>query len=168
MNRNWTLFLDRDGVINEKIAGYVTSWDNFIFCPWVFTQGQKINDYFSHIFIVTNQQGIGKGLMSEYDLGIIHGRMIAVLSRLGLYIDDIFYCPHLESEKCACRKPAPGMAAAAKQRYPRIDFKKSIMVGDSQSDKEFAENAGMLFLSSVIELLQYIDLYGEGGKNDSK
>ena len=70
---NWTLFLDRDGVINRRLPGaYVQHWDQFEFLPGVLPALSILANYFAHLIIVTNQQGIGKGLMTESDLQKIH------------------------------------------------------------------------------------------------
>jgi len=107
------------------------------------------------IIIVTNQRGIGKGLMTEEDLKEVHERMIDEFKKNEIRIDGIYYCPHdYEKEGCNCRKPAPGMALKAKEDFPEIDFFKSISVGDSLSDIEFGKNLGMLtvLLTTSLEL----------------
>jgi D-glycero-D-manno-heptose 1,7-bisphosphate phosphatase len=133
-----TLFIDRDGVINEKIPdGYVTSWKEFRFLPGAEEAIRDLRHLFDLLLVVTNQQGIGKGLYQEDTLHQIHQKMLEVLASEGAYIDDIFHCPHLASSDCDCRKPRTGMAQQAKLKYPGIDFKNSWMIGDSASDIEF-------------------------------
>ncbi len=145
INQNWTLFLDRDGVINKKIEGdYVRNWQQFRFLPKAIDALKILSEIFDRIIIVTNQRGIGRGLMTEQDLENIHKQMLRQLKKNGIEITKIYYCPHdHEKETCNCRKPKTGMALKAKKDFPEIDFEKSIMVGDSQSDIEFAQNAGM-------------------------
>ncbi len=140
-----TLFLDRDGVINKKIENdYVRKWEQFEFLPNVIEALKILNNFFERIIIVTNQRGIGRGLMNEEDLQDIHKRMLSVFRKEGIKIDKIYYCPHdYEKKICNCRKPKIGMALKAKKDFPDIDFKNSIMVGDSISDVEFGEKAGM-------------------------
>ncbi|GAB6072776.1 D-glycero-alpha-D-manno-heptose-1,7-bisphosphate 7-phosphatase [Venenivibrio stagnispumantis] len=146
IDKTWTLFLDRDGVINRKIDGdYVRNWQQFEFLPKVLEALEILNNIFGKIIIVTNQRGIGRGLMTEKDLLDIHSNVLNILSDKKIKIDKIYYCPHdYEKEDCICRKPKIGMALQAKKDFPDIDFKKSIMVGDSISDIEFGNNASMI------------------------
>lgn len=144
IEQTWTLFLDRDGVINRRIAGgYVTRWEEFEFLPGVLEALNKMAVYFRYIFMVTNQQGIGKGVMSERMLKDVHQKMLEQISKHGGRIDYIYHCPALEAQQSPNRKPAPGMAHQAKQDFPEIRFDKSLMVGDSPGDIEFGRRAGM-------------------------
>jgi len=141
---DWTLFLDRDGVINHRLVDdYVKSWEEFEFLPGVLEAIALFSKNFKHIFIITNQQGIGKGLMTEVDLQDIHEKMLKEIQAAGGKIDSIYFCPSLAKENSPMRKPNPGMARKAKEDFPDIEFSKSIMVGDSKSDMEFGKNAGM-------------------------
>ena len=143
-DKGWTLFLDRDGVVNVRLVDeYVRRWDEFAFIDGVLEAIPVFNRFFAHVVVVTNQQGIGKGLMSEYDLGLIHGRMLSSVESAGGRIDGIFHCPHLKGDGCSCRKPLPGMAEAAMRQFGDIHMSRSVMAGDSSSDMGFAENAGM-------------------------
>ncbi len=144
IDRSWTLFLDRDGVINKKIEnGYVLNVQMFEFIEGVLEALPILSNIFGRIVVVTNQRGIGRGLMSEKDLEDIHKFMLEKITDAGGRIDAIFYCPHdYEKEQCNCRKPKIGMALKAKEMFPEIDFKKSIVIGDSLSDMEFAINMG--------------------------
>jgi histidinol-phosphate phosphatase family protein len=139
-----TLFLDRDGVINRRLPdAYVQHWEEFEFLPGVLEALAGFSRYFRHIFVVTNQQGIGKGLMSREELEAVHRRMLSEVEAAGGRIDGIFYCPHHKNLNCNCRKPAPGMALQAKAQFPEVDFSRSIIVGDSLSDMAFGKNLGM-------------------------
>jgi histidinol-phosphate phosphatase family protein len=138
-----TLFLDRDGVINRLRHGdYVKCWDEFEFLPDVFDALKKWSQHFKHIIIVTNQRGVGKGLMTEKDLNEIHKKMIFAVEQHGGRIDKIYYCTALDDDNIN-RKPNTGMAMQAKCDFPDIDFNRSLMIGDSTEDMLFAENAGM-------------------------
>ena len=138
------LFLDRDGVINQRTAGtYVREWKAFRFLEGSLGAIQKLSHLFARIFIVTNQQGIGKGLMTDSMLHIIHQNMLHEINVHGGRIDQIFFCPHLEIAQCNCRKPGIEMAVRATQQFPEIRLDMSVMVGDSQSDILFGKNAGM-------------------------
>lgn len=145
INHSWSLFLDRDGIINRKIEdGYVTSWEYFEFMPDALSALQIIAQKFNRLFIITNQSGIGKGLMTEQNLQNIHKKMIEILEQHNIHVNRIYYCPHdYEKETCNCRKPEIGLGLKAKKDFPEIDFDKSIMVGDSVSDMEFGDRLGM-------------------------
>jgi len=147
---SWTLFLDRDGVINKKIDGYITKYEEFVFLPNVLSALPLLSDIFERIIIVTNQQGIGKGLMTHDDLHNIHGHMLRNIELAGGHIDNIYYAPYLASENHPCRKPNPGLGIAAKSDFPSIDFSKSVMVGDSESDIIFGKTLKMttVYISS--------------------
>ncbi|MEZ0322735.1 MAG: HAD family hydrolase [Hydrogenothermaceae bacterium] len=146
IDKTWTLFLDRDGVINKKLEkDYVKSFDEFEFLPGVIDALKILSSIFGKIIIVTNQRGIGRGLMSEKDLENIHLHMLNILNHHNITITKIYHCPHdYEKEECNCRKPKIGMALMAKKDFPDIDFSKSIMIGDSISDIDFGKNAGMI------------------------
>ncbi len=139
-----TLFLDRDGVLNERLVDdYVKSPSELVPVPRLAETMALLSAFFSPIVVVTNQQGIGKGLMTEDDLGLVHEALRKEAMRLGGRIDGFYYCPHRSDALCNCRKPATGMALQAKADFPQIDFKNAWMVGDSVSDMDFAHNAGM-------------------------
>jgi histidinol-phosphate phosphatase family protein len=151
IDNSWTLFLDRDGVINfEKNNDYVKSWDEFKFYEESIIALPLLAQKFSTIVITTNQKGVGKGLMSEDDLTFIHQNMVSAINKMGGRIDHIFYCTDLDNESIN-RKPQPGMALQAKEKFPSIDFSKSIMVGNRTSDMEFGRNAGLhtVFLATT-------------------
>ena len=138
-----TLFLDRDGVINHKTDGYIQFFSEFRFIEDVPESIAKLSDYFERIIIVTNQQGIGKKIMTENQLFSLHDKMISEINTLGGKIEKIYYCLHLESSNCNCRKPKSGMLLKAKEDFPEIDFKKSILIGDSDTDIIAAENVNI-------------------------
>ncbi len=139
-----TLFLDRDGVINRRLVdAYVGTMDEFEFLPGVLDTIPFLNSFFDFLVVVSNQQGIGKGLMTHDDVKNIHNNMTASIVLKGGKIDAVFYCPHLKNVACRCRKPEPGLALQALFQFPEIDFRHSLMVGDSGSDIQFGERLGM-------------------------
>ena len=141
---SWTLFLDRDGVINRRLPGrYVTDFDEFDFLPGSVDSIGKLSKVFGRIFIVTNQKGVGKGLMTQNDLDHIHEQMLADLNKNGGKVDAIYAATAAKITPTSLHKPNPGMALKAKKYFPKIDFKKSIIVGDSISDMEFGFGLGM-------------------------
>lgn len=143
--KNWTLFLDRDGVINRRLPGhYVTHWETFEWIPGVLPAIAAFSRLFGRIVVVTNQQGIGKGLMSEKQLAEIHQHLVKSVVAAGGRIDAVYYCPHLSTDNCGCRKPLGGMALSAQADFPEIDFSQSVMAGDTASDIQFGQNLGMI------------------------
>ncbi|HMC87530.1 MAG TPA: HAD-IIIA family hydrolase [Chitinophagaceae bacterium] len=143
VNKDWSLFLDRDGVLNhDKVGSYIFNTEEFRFYDGVTEALRIFNRLFAHIVVVTNQRGVGKGLMSELDLMQIHNKMLQDTEATGGRIDAIYYAISLDNNHPE-RKPHPGMALKAKEDIPEIDFSKSIMVGNNISDMEFARNTGM-------------------------
>ncbi|MCK9453117.1 MAG: HAD family hydrolase [Bacteroidales bacterium] len=141
---DWSLFLDRDGVINKRpFNDYVKRIEDFEFLPGVFEALDVFDKLFLRIVVVTNQQGVGKGLMSKIALDEIHQWMLQEIKRNNGRIDAVFCCTDLKSDKKNCRKPTTIMAQQAQQAFPEIDFEKSIMLGDTESDIQFGKNAGM-------------------------
>lgn len=143
-NSDWTLFLDRDGVINRRLPGrYVRSVDEFEFLPNVPNAMAVFTRIFGRVIVVTNQQGIGKGLMTEQDLEVIHRHMFSEIEAFGGQIEAVYFCPDLRDAPFSCRKPEPVMALWARRDFPEIRFEKSVMVGDSLSDMVFGRTLGM-------------------------
>lgn len=139
-----TLFLDRDGVINKRIPGaYVEKVEQFNFFPNLAEHFKILNKFFSRVIVVTNQQGIGKELMTHEDLAVVHDYMLFEIEMNDGVVDAVYYCPELADFDPPCRKPNPGMALEAKTNFPDIDFKNSLMVGDSESDIQFGNRLGM-------------------------
>jgi len=140
----WTLFLDRDGVINRRLPGeYVRSWPEFEFLEGVLSALAALRPLFNRIIVITNQQGIGKRLMTEEDLQGIHALMTRAVCQAGGHLDAIYFCPALAAPQPNCRKPFPAMGLEARRDFPDIEFQRAIMVGDSRSDMEFGKNLGM-------------------------
>jgi histidinol-phosphate phosphatase family protein len=151
IDARWTLFLDRDGVINhEKEGSYVLHYGEFVFYDQVKEALRICASAFGRIVIVTNQRGIGKGMMTAEDLQVIHEKMIAEIVLAGGRIDRIYYADSLQNDH-PLRKPNPGMALAARADFPAIDFSRALMVGNNISDMEFGKNAGMytIFLTTT-------------------
>lgn len=135
-----SLFLDRDGVLNVlRPNDYVKTPDELQVLPQVPEAMDILRHQFGRIFIVTNQQGIGKGLMTENDLTAVHEKLLEAIGP----IDRIYHCPELESSHSFHRKPNIGMALRARRDYPDIRLKDSVMVGDSRTDMLFGRRAGM-------------------------
>lgn len=151
IDAHWTLFLDRDGVLNhEKKEDYIRNPSEFHFYEQVPEAVAMLNHFFRRILITTNQKGIGKALMTVEDLNAIHEHMLQKIENAGGHISKIYFCPDLEDDS-PNRKPQPGMAFQAKADFTDIDFSKSVMVGNRMSDMKFGRNAGMytVFLATT-------------------
>jgi D-glycero-D-manno-heptose 1,7-bisphosphate phosphatase len=124
-----TVFLDRDGVLNEKMpeGAYVTSPASFRIL---------------RVVVVSNQRGIALGLYTVDDVEAIHAAFQQTLSSHGAHIDAFFLCPH-DKGQCNCRKPLPGLFEQATAQFPTITAASSVMIGDSLVDIEFARRLGM-------------------------
>jgi len=143
IDNNWTLFLDRDGVINhEKEKDYIYHYGEFNFYEGVPEALQYLSTRFGKIIIITNQRGVGRQLMTEDDLLSIHEQMLADIERSGGRVHKIYYCV-ANDDAHPNRKPNPGMAKEALRDFPDIDLTRSIMVGNKLSDMQFGRNAGM-------------------------
>lgn len=140
---SWTLFLDRDGVINvEKYQDYIYHYGEFVFHEGVQDAIRYLSTIFKRIIIITNQRGVGRELMTEDELLSIHSQMLADIEATGGRIHKIYYCIANDMEH-PNRKPNPGMYHEARQDFPDIDPQRSIMVGNTMSDMKFGRNAGM-------------------------
>lgn len=149
-----TFFFDRDGIVNQRIiGGYVTSVEDFVFMPEIIPLFRMVKDTGFLTILVTNQQGIGKGLMTEDDLAAIHAVMQERFrDEAGSTFDDIYFAGErdLSSKNGCCgdrpatnrRKPSPAMFLEAHERWG-IDFTASWMLGDSRSDAEAGRAAGV-------------------------
>lgn len=143
-NENWTLFLDRDGVINKRpVNSYVTKPDDFEWIDGVIESINLLSEVFNTVLVVTNQQGIGKGLMTPEDLEKVHHKMLSGIHQAGGRIDKIYFCGDLDKTGSLFRKPAVGMGLLARKDFPHISFKKSIMVGDTKNDMIFGKRLKM-------------------------
>ncbi len=136
-----TVFLDRDGVINQDSPDYIKSPSEFHFIPqspeaiaWLTRNGFDV-------IIITNQSAIGREMITRATLEAIFDKMQAGVEQAGGRIKDIFFCPHIPGAGCACRKPLPGLIGQAVHRYA-IDPANALMVGDSAKDIECGRAAG--------------------------
>lgn len=143
IDKSWTIFLDRDGVINEDRPGsYIFNKDDFNFMEGVPGVFKKMTGKFGHLFVVTNQRGVGRGLITMDDMNATHEKMLKGIKEAGGRIDGIYYATAVNNDD-PLRKPNPGMALKAKNDFPSIDFSKSIMLGNKLTDMQFGRNTGM-------------------------
>ena len=140
------IFLDRDGVINEPPGAerYVRRWETFRFKEGALAMLAELAALGYRLVVITNQQGVGKGLIGPSELERIHTNMSAEIERHGAGIDGIFCCPHLEAEGCDCRKPKPGLIFNALDELDyEVDLNRSWFVGDSATDVQAGQAAGL-------------------------
>lgn len=152
INNTWSLFLDRDGVINvERPHDYVKRWEEFVFYDDALPAIRYFSKVFGHLFIITNQRGIGRGLMTEADLQDIHLHMREAIEAVSGRIDGIYYCPDPE-DTSSRRKPATAMGLEAAGDFPEVDLRRSVMIGNTLSDMEFGRKLGMftIFLQTTL------------------
>ena len=153
IDQNWTLFLDRDGVINvESVGSYITSWSEFKFHDGVTDALRSLSHVFGKIIVVSNQRGVGRGIMTLDALREINTNLKATVAEHGGRIDKIYAATAVLDEDHN-RKPNIGMGLQASEDFPGIDFKKSVMIGNSISDMEFGKRLSMhtVFLTTKHE-----------------
>jgi D-glycero-D-manno-heptose 1,7-bisphosphate phosphatase len=144
VDRSWTLFLDRDGVINERLlGGYILNYENFQFKKGVLETSKELFGKFGRVIVVTNQQCVSKGMISVDSLDLLHQKMLMDFQNAGGRIDQVYAAIERKDEAPFMRKPNSKMAELAQVEFPEIDFKKSIMVGDTDGDLKFGKKLGM-------------------------
>ncbi|MBI5077317.1 HAD-IIIA family hydrolase [Candidatus Falkowbacteria bacterium] len=136
------IFLDRDGVINKKMPShdYVKKWEEFEFLPSVIPALKLLKSNGYVFYIVTNQRGISRGLMTIEDLNDIHRRMNEELMKNNIEVNAIYYCPHSSDDDCECRKPKPGMFFQAAREH-HLNLSEAIYIGDDETDRQAGEAA---------------------------
>ena len=168
-NKQRAIFLDRDGTMNVS-KGFISKADDLELIPGTIEAIKDINKSGALAIVITNQPVIARGECSFEELHNIHNKLKTLLGEKGVFVDDIFYCPHhpdkgFEGElpelkfDCECRKPKTGMIEEAVEKY-NIDLSKSYMVGDSTMDLEMARNAG------IKSVLVNTGFAGDDGKYD--
>lgn len=138
------IFLDRDGVINKKApkADYVKTWEEFEFLPGAVEAIRKLTEQGYEIYLISNQPGIARGMMTEGDLTEIHTNMIKKLEENQAKIKHIYCCLHGWNDGCECRKPKPGMFYQA-GRENNLNLSKAVFIGDDERDAQAGEAAGI-------------------------
>ncbi|MGA7340860.1 MAG: HAD family hydrolase [Terracidiphilus sp.] len=139
-----TVFLDRDGVLNEKApeGKYVSRWQNFHVLDGVAEALARLNRAGLRAIVVTNQRGIALGLYTAADVQVLHAQFERLLEERGARIDAFYVCPHDYGE-CNCRKPLPGLFGQAVAEFPDLSAAQSVIIGDSLVDVEFGRRLGM-------------------------
>ena len=137
-----TIFVDRDGVINENRSDYVKNWDEFRFLAGSKEAIARLTRAGHRIIVCTNQAGIARGIISVETVEEIHLRMMAEIAQAGGKIERVYYCPHAKDAGCFCRKPRPGMLLRARDEL-EIDMNDAVLIGDSITDVRAALAAGI-------------------------
>jgi len=137
----YTVFLDRDGVINRDSPDYVTAWDQFVFLPGSLAAMARLTVAGMAVILITNQSAVGRGMMDVATLEAMHRNLRQAVEAHGGRIDDVFYCPHHPDDDCDCRKPRPGMIRQAQARH-HLNLAASAMIGDSARDIACGIRAG--------------------------
>jgi D-glycero-D-manno-heptose 1,7-bisphosphate phosphatase len=139
-----TVFLDRDGVLNQKApeGEYVWRWEDFRVLDGVIESLARLRRAGLRTLVVTNQRGIALGRYTVADVEALHSQFQGLLSESGARIDAFYICPHDHGE-CNCRKPLPGFFEQATAQFPDLAPASSVMIGDSLVDMEFGKRLGM-------------------------
>ena len=128
-----TIFIDRDGVINENRADYVKNWSEFRFLPGSREAIAKLTQAGHRIVVCTNQAGVARGSVPVETVYEIHRKMVAAINGMGGKVEKVYFCPHGKDEDCACRKPRPGMLLRARDELD-LDMRDAVIIGDSIGD----------------------------------
>jgi D-glycero-D-manno-heptose 1,7-bisphosphate phosphatase len=134
------VFLDRDGTVIEDV-GYPRDPETVRLLPGAAHTLATLREAGVALVIVSNQSGVGRGIIAPAQAEAVHARFVALLAAEGVQIDAVRYCPHAPEEGCACRKPSPEMLLDA-ARELGIDRSRSTMIGDRSSDLEAGRRAG--------------------------
>jgi D-glycero-D-manno-heptose 1,7-bisphosphate phosphatase len=137
-----TIFLDRDGVINENRADYVKSWSEFRFLPGSREAIVQLTQAGHRLVVCTNQAGVARGTISLEAVYEIHRKMLASVREVGGRIEHVYFCPHGKEGDCACRKPRPGMLLRARDELG-LEMRGAVLIGDSITDIRAALAAGI-------------------------
>ena len=140
---NSALFLDRDGTLIEDV-GYLSNVDDIHLIPGVCKALGILQERFS-LFVVSNQSGIAKGLLTREQVEAVNRHLDSLLRKEGITIQEWFVCPHDRGDTCGCMKPAPGFLLQAAEKYT-IDIASSYVIGDHPHDPATAEAVGALGL----------------------
>ena len=135
------VFLDRDGVINADRDDYVKNTDELRVYEFAPQAIRRLNDAGWTVFVVSNQQGIARGIVSQSDLLAIEREIARRVEAAGGRIAGFYYCPHLASDNCSCRKPQPGLILKAAREHG-VDLSASVVVGDAERDIMAGKSAG--------------------------
>ncbi len=142
------IFLDRDGVINkdgEFITehGYITRWEDFQFLPGVLEGIKRLTEEGYKVIVISNQKCVGKGIMSEEELKSLTEEFSKAVEKSGGKIEKVYYCLHVDEDKCDCRKPEAGLFHKAQEEFNIDTFENKFFIGDSQRDMQAGQRVGL-------------------------
>jgi len=141
------VFLDRDGtIIHDRPGFYLTDPRGLKFYAGAFKALLLLARLDYRLIVVTNQAAVGRGYMTMARSKAINMKLVRDLRAKGVKLDGVYFCPHLPTAGCACRKPAPGLIKEALKHH-RVDLTRSIVIGDKESDMKLADALG---LSSIL------------------
>ena len=135
------IILGRDGILNDFRDDHVKAPEEWFPIPGALEAVARLNHAGWHAVVATNQSGIGRGMIDMASVNAVHAHLYKSLMAVGGRIDAVFFCPHTPEDKCACRKPQPGLMNDIGKRYG-IDLKQVHMVGDTLRDLQAAAAAG--------------------------
>ncbi len=138
--RKPTLFLDRDGTLIEE-KDYLKDPSQVKLLPGVVAGLKTLKKAGYALAVVSNQSGVGRGMLTRVDVERVNRHFISLLKSRGVTVKKVYWCPHLPSDRCSCRKPAPGLLKKA-ARDLGTAWRGGISVGDRQSDIDLAQSAG--------------------------
>ena len=141
MNKLKTVFVDRDGVINQERSDYVKSISELEIYPNVAKNIKLLKDAGFLVIVITNQSAVNRGIITHEMINQIHNSIQDHLKKYGTFLDGFYYCPHTPDENCNCRKPKSGLLEKAILEL-NVDLNSSWMIGDSDSDIEAADSVG--------------------------
>ncbi|MBC7808958.1 MAG: HAD family hydrolase [Akkermansiaceae bacterium] len=137
------IFLDRDGVLNRYLPGdYVKTPDELDVLPGAGEAVARLNTLGYPVYLVSNQQGVAKGLMTDADLRAVDTKLHARVAKAGGTIRQSYYCTHHKDANSTHRKPEPGMILEAARDHD-LDLSRSVFVGDTETDAQAARAAGV-------------------------
>jgi len=135
------VFVDRDGVICRNRNDHVRHWEEFVFLPGVLEAMARLARLDLYVIVITNQAIINRRMAPVEVVEDIHARMVRDIEAAGGRVDQVMYCPHRPDERCACRKPQPGLLLKAKVEL-ELDLSRSYVVGDAKTDMQAARAVG--------------------------
>jgi len=157
------VLLDRDGVINRNRDDYVKTVDEFVFLPGALEGLAKLKEAGITAVVISNQAGVGRGLIEPSVLERISREMLRAVAEHGGEIAGLYYCTHRKDEGCRCRKPEIGLLRKASEDLG-FDLADAFLIGDAWSDIEAGHRAGCRTILTLTGKASAEDIETWGGK----